>query len=165
MDSHHYTRSKALRPSVSQDVPSDVEPDDVTLATEISGTVRWLGTAARELESVPQQLAEPPSAPATVEGGNGRSGSGSSVLAGAPECPRRPGRPSGRTYVFPASDRIRTTPVYTRKTSSLRQWRPRWSVAGRRCGRRASDVVRRPAPVDAAATGYARKPYTIINLS
>ena len=39
MDSHHYTRSEALRPSVSQDVPSDVEPDDVTPATETAGSV------------------------------------------------------------------------------------------------------------------------------
>jgi len=80
MDSHHFTKSKALRPSVSQDVPSDVEPDDVTPATETSGSVR-LVTAAREPESVPLQLAESPSAPAQVEGGSGESGSGSSLLA------------------------------------------------------------------------------------
>jgi len=125
-------------------------------------SVRWLVTAASEPESVPQQLAESPSAPAPVEGGSGESGSGSSLLAGAPECPRRPCGPSWRIDGFPANDIIRNTPVpvYTAKTSSVRQWRPRWfAAAGHRCCRRASDVVRRPAPVDAAATADAGKPY------
>jgi len=84
MESQHFTRSKARRPSVSPEIASDVEPGNITSKSEESGTVRLSGTAAKELESVPQQLAEPPSAPATVEGRTGGSGSESSFLAGPP---------------------------------------------------------------------------------
>ena len=84
VDSVHYTRSKARRPSLTSDIPSDVEPDDVAPETVMSGIVRLSVTAAEELRSLSLQLAVPPSAPATVEGEDGGFGSESSLLAGAP---------------------------------------------------------------------------------
>ena len=68
-------------------MPSDVEPVDITPDTETSGFVRLQVTAAREPESVPQQLAEPPSAPAPVEGESGETGSGSSPRGVPPSAP------------------------------------------------------------------------------
>jgi len=105
MESQHFTRSKARRPSVSPEIASGVEHGNITSKSEESGTVRLSGTAAKELESVPQQLAEPPSAPATVEGRIGGSGSESSFLAGPPESLRRAGRPNDWTDVFHAGIR------------------------------------------------------------
>jgi len=86
MDSSYFTRSKACRPSQTSDTPSDVEPDpdDAAPETAISGPVRLPVTAAEELESLPQELAVPPSAPATVEGDDGGCGSVNSLLAGVP---------------------------------------------------------------------------------
>ena len=105
IDSHHFTRSKALRPSVSQDVPSDVEPVDITPDTETSGFVRLQVTAAREPESVPQQLAEPPSAPAPVEGESGETGSGSSPRGVPPSAPGGRVDPvEGQTCFMPISE-------------------------------------------------------------
>ena len=69
--SQHFTRSKARRQSISQDILSDVEPDDVAPETENSGVVRLQVKAARGPESLPLQLAGPPSAPAPAEGGSG----------------------------------------------------------------------------------------------
>ena len=76
MDSHHFTRSKACRPSVSQAVSSDVEPDDVTPATEISGPVRLQGRPIYgcEIARVGAAAASrAPFCPAPVEGGSGES--------------------------------------------------------------------------------------------
>jgi len=84
MKSVYFTRSKVHRPSLTSDTPSDVEPDDVAPETAISGPVRLPVTAAEELESLPQELAVPPSAPATAEGEDGGSGSENSLLAGVP---------------------------------------------------------------------------------
>ena len=83
MESAYFTWSKAHRPSLTSDTPSDVEPDDVAPETVISGPVRLTVTAAEELESLPQELAVPPSA--TVEGEDGGSGLGNSLLAGVPQ--------------------------------------------------------------------------------
>jgi len=69
--SQHFTRSKARRKSISQDILSDVEPDDVAPETENSGIVRLQVKAARGPESLLLQLAGPPSAPTPAEGGSG----------------------------------------------------------------------------------------------
>jgi len=82
MDSTHFTRSKARRPSISLDTPSDVEPDDVAPEAAESGPVGFLVKVARGPESWPLQLAEPSSAPAPAEGGSG-VGSGGPLLAEA----------------------------------------------------------------------------------
>ena len=82
MESGHYTRSKARRTSPVSDTPSDIEPDDAAPETDTSGPVRLPVTAAEELGSMALQLAEPPSAPAIVEGEDGGSGSDSSFRAG-----------------------------------------------------------------------------------
>ena len=82
MESVHYTRSKSRRTSLVSDTPSDVEPDDAAPETAISGPVRLPVTAAGELGSMSLQLAEPPSAPATVEGEGGGSVSDRSFRAG-----------------------------------------------------------------------------------
>ena len=82
MESVHYTRSKARRTSPVSDTPSDVEPDDAAPEIAISGPVRLPVTAAEELGSMALQLAEPPSAPAIVEGEDGGFGSDSSFRAG-----------------------------------------------------------------------------------
>ena len=84
MESVHYTRSKARRTTPVSDTPSDVEPDDAAPEIAISGPVRLPVTAAEELGSMALQLAEPPSAPAMVEGEDGGFGSGSFLLSGAP---------------------------------------------------------------------------------
>ena len=162
MKSVYFTRSKVHRPSLTSDTPSDVEPDDVAPETAISGPVRLPVTAAEELESLPQELAVPPSAPATAEGEDGGSGSENSLLAGVPLS-----APGGQTD--PQKGQMCFTPVSEfvahQQEANLplsdSGARPRWSAAGRRCCRRAPDVVRRPAPVDAAATGDVPKPYNI----
>ena len=59
---------ESVWPSQTSDVPSDVEADDVAPEAVISGPVRLPVTAAEELGSMALQLAEPPSAPAMVEG-------------------------------------------------------------------------------------------------
>jgi len=82
MESVHYTRSKARRTSPVSDTPSDVEPDAAAPEIAISGPVRLPVTAAEELGSMALQLAEPPSAPAMVEGEDGGFGSDSSFRAG-----------------------------------------------------------------------------------
>ena len=46
---------------------SDVDPDGVALESDISGPVRLSVTAAEKLESLPQELAAPPSAPVQVQ--------------------------------------------------------------------------------------------------
>jgi len=75
---------ESVWPSQTSDVPSDVEADDVAPEAVISGHVRLPVTAAEELGSMALQLAEPPSAPAMVEGEDGGFGSGSFLLSGAP---------------------------------------------------------------------------------
>jgi len=82
MNSSYFTRSKACRPSQTSDIPSDIEPDDVATETDISGPVRLPVTAVEKLESLPHQLAVPPSAPG--EGVDGGIGSESSLFAGVP---------------------------------------------------------------------------------
>jgi len=82
MDSGHFTRSQARKTSLVSDIPSDVEPDDVAPETVSSGPVRLPVTAAEKLESIPQKLAVPPSAP--MEGVDGGIGSESSLFAGVP---------------------------------------------------------------------------------
>ena len=84
MESVHYMRSKARRTSLVSDASSDVEPDDAAPETAISGPVRLPVTAAEELESFPQELAVPLSAPVTVEGDDGGCGPVNSLLAGVP---------------------------------------------------------------------------------
>ena len=86
-------------------MPSDVEPVDITPDTETSGFVRLQVTAAREPESVPQQLAEPPSAPAPVEGESGETGSGSSPRGVPPSAPGGRVDPvEGQTCFMPISE-------------------------------------------------------------
>jgi len=63
MDSSHFTRSKARRPSASLDTPSDVEPDDVAPEIAESGTVGFQVKVARGPESLPQELAGKDSGP------------------------------------------------------------------------------------------------------
>ena len=75
MDSSHFTRSKARRPSVSLDTPSDVEPDVAPEMAE-SGSVGFQVKVARGLESLPQEPAVPSSAPAPAEGGSGQGSCG-----------------------------------------------------------------------------------------
>jgi len=90
MDSHHFTRSKACRPSVSQAVSSDVEPDDVTPATEISGPVRLQGRPIYGCERARVGAAAASRAPFCRRPGGGwkwRIRVGSSLLVGPPECP------------------------------------------------------------------------------
>jgi len=54
MDSSHFTRSKARRPSVSLDTPSsDVEPDDVAPDMAESGSIGFQVKVARGPESLP----------------------------------------------------------------------------------------------------------------
>ena len=77
MDSSHFTRSKARRPSVSLDAPSDVEPDDVAPEIAESGSVGFQVKVAMGPESLPQELAVPSSAPAPAEGGSGQGSCGS----------------------------------------------------------------------------------------
>jgi len=81
MESVHYTRSKAHRTSLVANTQSDVDPDGVALQSDISGPVRLSVTAAEKLESLPQELAAPPSAP--VQGADGGVGSTSFLQAGA----------------------------------------------------------------------------------
>ena len=102
MESVHYTRSKAHRTSLVANTQSDVDPDGVALQSDISGPVRLSVTAAEKLESLPQELAAPPSAP--VQGADGGIGSTSFFPGrGFPECPWRPDRPTERTDVLPAN--------------------------------------------------------------
>ena len=79
MESVHYL-SKAHRTSLVADTQSDVDPDGVALESDISGPVRLSVTAAEKLESLPQELAAPPSAP--VQGVDGGIGSESVLQAG-----------------------------------------------------------------------------------
>jgi len=81
MESVHYTRSKAHRTSLVADTQSDVDPDGVALESDISGPVGLSVTAAEKLESLPQELAAPPSAP--VQGADGGIGSENVLQAGA----------------------------------------------------------------------------------
>jgi len=149
MDSGHFTRSQARKTSLVSDIPSDVEPETVS-----SGPVRLPVTAAEKLESMPQKLAVPPSAP--MEGVDGGIGSESSLFAGVPLS-----APGGQidpvwTDEFHANSywinaESGCTPVWAQITS-LRQRRPRWFAAGCRCCRRAPDVVRRPSTPRPPAT-------------
>jgi len=59
MNSSYFTRSKACRPSITSDIPSDVETDDVAPETAISGIVRLPVTVVEELRSMSLQLAVP----------------------------------------------------------------------------------------------------------
>ena len=80
MESVQYTRSKAHRTSLVADTQSDVDPDGVALESDISGPVRLSVTAAEKLESLPQELAAPPSA--LVHGADCGNGSESVLQAG-----------------------------------------------------------------------------------
>ena len=81
MEFTHYTRSKAPRISLVANTQSDVDPDGVALQSGHSGPVRLSVTAAEKLESLPQELAAPPSAP--VPGADGGVGSTSVLQTGA----------------------------------------------------------------------------------
>ena len=81
MEFTHYTRSKAPRISLVANTQSDVDPDGVALQSGNSGPVRLSVTAAEKLESLPQELAAPPSAP--VPGADGGVGSTSVLQTGA----------------------------------------------------------------------------------
>ena len=64
----HFTRSKALKSRVSLDTASDVEPDDVTPESGKFGHRKVASQGCEGPESLPLQLAGPPSAPAPAEG-------------------------------------------------------------------------------------------------
>jgi len=81
MESVHFTRSKAYRTNVVSDTQSDVDPDGVALESDISGPARLPVTAVEKLESLPQELVVPPSAP--EQGVDGGIGSESFLQAGA----------------------------------------------------------------------------------
>ena len=104
------------------------------------------------------------SAPAPAEGGGGQGSCGSLltvVSLGATGDRLDPVSPHQEGHELHAGHGITATPPGCNKQTSLRQWHPRWHAASRRCCRRASDVIRRPAPVDAAAACDVAKPYTI----
>jgi len=147
MESVHYTRSKAHRTSLVANTQSDVDPDGVALQSDISGPVRLSATAAEKLESLPQELAAPPSAP--LQGADGGIGSKSFLQAGASLS-----APGGQTD--PQRGQMCYPPILE---TTANQYETKYKLVLFDSGvpggppPLSESARRRPPPLDAAATG------------